>query len=107
MKNILFVCTANIARSPMAEALFNKKMSELGLTDQYRANSAGTWARNGNLAAAEGQKVMQARGLDTSAHRSRVVTWIVFSAVSPVKSRVLTVRLKTPLGKKDVATWTA
>ncbi len=74
MKRILFVCTANIARSPMAEAMFNKKMADLGLADQYQARSAGTWARDGNRAPADGQQVMAARGLDTGPHRSRVVS---------------------------------
>ena len=71
---ILFVCTANIARSPIAEALFNKKLTELGLSELCLAQSAGTWAVNGIPAAIEGQKVMQEWGLDTSAHRSRVVS---------------------------------
>ena len=74
MKKILFVCTANIARSPIAEVMFNKIIGDLGLSDQFQASSAGTWARNGNHAAADGQKVMLDRGLDTSSHRSRVVT---------------------------------
>ena len=73
MKTILFVCTANIARSPMAEAIFNEKMIEMGLTDRYHAESAGTWAVDGVPAPEDGLRVMQVRGLDTSAHRSRVV----------------------------------
>jgi len=74
MKKVLFVCTANIARSPMAEALFNQLVEEMGLDDQYQASSAGTWAMDGNPAPLDGQRVMQERGLDTSAHRSRVIT---------------------------------
>ncbi len=74
MKTVLFVCTANIARSPMAEALFNQMMRERGLDDQYRAESAGIWSLGGAPAPEDGQKVMRARGLDTSAHRSRGVT---------------------------------
>lgn len=74
MKTILFVCTANIARSPMAEALFNQMVKEKGLDDQYRAESAGTWGLDGFPAEEDGQLVMWERGLDTSSHRSRVVT---------------------------------
>jgi protein-tyrosine-phosphatase len=74
MKTILFVCTANIARSPMAEALFNQMMIERDLDDQYRAESAGTWSWGGAPAPEDGQKVMARRGLDTSTHRSREVT---------------------------------
>lgn len=74
MKTILFVCTANIARSPMAEALFNQMMSARGLDDHYRAESAATWGMEGVPAADDGQQVMLERGLDTSAHRSRVIT---------------------------------
>jgi protein-tyrosine-phosphatase len=74
MKTILFVCTANIARSPMAEALFNQKMKAMGLSDQYRAESAGTWAVDGIPAPEDGQQVMRDRGLDTAPHRSRLVT---------------------------------
>jgi protein-tyrosine-phosphatase len=74
MKTILFVCTANIARSPMAEALLNQMVKEKGLDDQYRAESAGTWGLDGFMAAEDGQLVMRERGLDTSSHRSRVVS---------------------------------
>jgi protein-tyrosine phosphatase len=38
----MFVCTANVCRSPMAEALFNSKIKSAGLTGRYRAVSAGT-----------------------------------------------------------------
>jgi protein-tyrosine-phosphatase len=75
MKTILFVCTANIARSPMAAALCNHLMAQKDLADQYRSESAGTWGHDGLPAAVEGVRVMAEFGLDISQHRSRVVTW--------------------------------
>jgi len=84
MKNILFVCTANIARSPMAEAFFNHKMKARGLADQYRAASAGTWTNEGIPAPLDGQAAMATRGLDTSAHRSRLVTAEIVAAADLV-----------------------
>lgn len=44
MKRVLFVCTANICRSPMAEAIFGALSSDAGLGTVYEAESAGTAA---------------------------------------------------------------
>ena len=74
MAIILFVCTANIARSPMAAALFNKMIEEMGLSHRCQAQSTGTWGKDGLPAAVDGVQVMQARAIDISAHRSRIVT---------------------------------
>ena len=41
-KKVLFVCTANVCRSPMAEAIFNALAEERGLL--WRAESAGVAA---------------------------------------------------------------
>ncbi len=42
MKEVLFVCTANVCRSPMAEAMFNALAEDRGL--DLRAESAGVRA---------------------------------------------------------------
>src|SRR5690625_4042288 len=40
--NVLFVCLGNICRSPMAEAVFRKKVQERGLEQSIHVDSAGT-----------------------------------------------------------------
>lgn len=44
MKKVLFVCLGNICRSPLAEALFNKHVKDVGLQDKYLGDSCGTAA---------------------------------------------------------------
>jgi len=40
--NILFVCTGNICRSPMAEAIFNHLVNKSNLESRFKVQSAGT-----------------------------------------------------------------
>ena len=75
---ILFVCTGNTCRSPMAEGLFKKLLSEkLGVEiDElpelgYRIVSAGTSAFGGSCASEEAVEVLRERGCDIESHVSR------------------------------------
>ncbi len=69
---ILFVCTGNICRSPMAAALFQARAQREG-TD-VRAESAGTWGVDGQPASLFAQQVMQTRGISLDKHVARTVT---------------------------------
>jgi protein-tyrosine-phosphatase len=74
MPNILIVCTANICRSPMAQAMLQHEFARRGMHG-WQVGSAGTWAMGGGSPAAEhGVTLMRARGLDTSTHRSREIS---------------------------------
>lgn len=42
MIKVLFICLGNICRSPLAEAIFNHKAKERGLSNQLTADSCGT-----------------------------------------------------------------
>lgn len=42
MPKLVFVCSGNICRSPMAEVVFRKKLADAGLSDAVRVSSAGT-----------------------------------------------------------------
>jgi protein-tyrosine-phosphatase len=73
MSSVLFVCTANICRSPMAAAIFKKILKEKGYVDEWIVESAGTWSLEDQPAAEKTQKVLRNRGIDISDHRSRGV----------------------------------
>lgn len=42
MRSILFVCTANICRSPTAEGVLRRMLGRKGLVDRFEIESAGT-----------------------------------------------------------------
>lgn len=67
--HVLMVCTGNLCRSPMAEAVFRGAMQCRGC--DVTVSSVGTWAYDGNPAMPEAVEVVRARGLDLSAHSSR------------------------------------
>jgi protein-tyrosine phosphatase len=70
---ILFVCSGNICRSPMAEAILRRRARE-GARDRIEAASAGTLQIEGEPADAIAAAVAGASGYDLSAHRSRGLT---------------------------------
>ena len=74
MASILMVCTANICRSPMAEGLVKKTLFQQERFKDWHVSSAGTWTVDGQPASSMTRKVLQTRGLDISAHRSRSIT---------------------------------
>lgn len=68
---VLFVCTGNTCRSPMAEKLFRRLAEEAGLAVDVR--SAGLAAAEGAPASAHARTVLKERGLD-DAHRAQQVS---------------------------------
>ena len=73
MPKILVICTANICRSPMAEAILRQKLVNKGVPGEWSVGSAGTWALDGHHASDYGIEVMRERGINTASHRSRSV----------------------------------
>jgi len=72
MHSVLFVCTANICRSPMAMGLLRAKAENS--PEDWRIESAGTWAVKGRPAAEKTLQVLAEQGIQISAQRSRPVT---------------------------------
>ena len=42
INRVLFVCSGNICRSPMAEGLFRKLLTDGGMLDRFEIDSAAT-----------------------------------------------------------------
>ena len=73
MPSILFICTANRLRSPMAMALFKARLAQMNDASGWRVESAGTWTQAGLPALIEAQQVMRELGLDLADHHAREV----------------------------------
>jgi glycine hydroxymethyltransferase len=71
MKTILFVCTGNICRSPMAEGLFRHALAG---HDDFRVLSAGIGAVDGQPPSTFAVQAMRELGIDISQQRSHRLT---------------------------------
>jgi protein-tyrosine-phosphatase len=73
MRHILFICTANQCRSPMAAGLFKQQIARLGQTEQWQVASAGTWAVPDRPATLLARTAMAEKAIDLSEHLSQLL----------------------------------
>ena len=74
-RHVLFVCTGNTCRSPMAEAIARQMIGSTGRTDVPTfVSSAGAATRDGLAISAEARQVLRDMGIDAGAHRSHELT---------------------------------
>jgi len=71
--NLLFVCTGNTCRSPMAEAIAREELARRRWS-HVRVASAGVAAGVGAGAAQHARAVLGRRGIDLSGHASQPLT---------------------------------
>jgi hypothetical protein len=69
MKHVLFVCTGNICRSPMAEGLFKKLVAG---RDDIHVQSAGVSAGRGMPASRHAIQALSVDGTDENSTASRL-----------------------------------
>ena len=74
MTSILFVCTANRYRSPIAAACFKDELIKRELEKGWDILSAGTWTLDGLPPMSDAIHKAKQLGLDIQEHRSRAVT---------------------------------
>ena len=71
MKSVLFVCTGNVCRSPMAEGLFRRAVDGRA---EFRVASAGLGAADGQPPSPFAVQALAELGIDISSLRSRLLT---------------------------------
>lgn len=77
MPSILFVCTANRFRSPLAESFFKAELKNINLPG-WKISSAGTWTRPGLPALESAVRIADGYGIDITSFLS-----------TPVNSQIL------------------
>lgn len=72
MKKILFVCSGNTCRSPLAEGIA-KKIFPLRAETPVEVSSAGSSAMDGSAASDNAVEVASRHGVDISSHEARLL----------------------------------
>lgn len=71
--NILFVCTGNTCRSPMAEGIFKALLKDNNI-DNINVSSAGISTFEGDSANEKAIYTLRNKGIDIKSHKSRQIT---------------------------------
>lgn len=71
MRSVLFVCTANICRSPMAEGLFRAMVDPE--ENEWIIGSAGTWTSDGQPVSDGTLQALAKKGILINEHQSKQV----------------------------------
>jgi protein-tyrosine phosphatase len=74
MPSVLFVCTGNQYRSPIAAAAFRRQLNDRESAEQWIVASAGTWTDPGLPPFPDSVRVAQDLGLNIMDHTTRTVT---------------------------------
>lgn len=98
---LLFVCTGNLCRSPMAEYLLRH---HLGPKTSWRVSSAGLNTVDGVAASQPAIEVLAEKGVDLAPHRSRSLTRAMVDAaeliVAMTNAQVQELRRRFPKARE-------
>ena len=75
MIKVLFICHGNICRSPMAEFVMKKKVTDLGVADRFYIESAATTTEEiGNPVYPPARKILAQHGIGCEGKTARIMT---------------------------------
>ena len=72
-KKVLFVCSGNTCRSPMAERILKQKLKDKNIKN-IRVSSAGLYAEEGQPMTVEAAQALKHYKVRASAHKSKLLT---------------------------------
>lgn len=70
MIKVMFICTGNICRSAMAEAIMKKEIKEKNKENEIEVYSCGTFAEDGSYASFNAIETMEYYEIDLKSHRA-------------------------------------
>ena len=73
MYSVLFVCTGNQYRSPIAAEAFRQQLILDGRATQWKVSSAGTWTSPGRHALSDAVELARSFGLNIDGHITRML----------------------------------
>jgi protein-tyrosine phosphatase len=73
MPSVLFICTGNQYRSPIAAAFFSRLLDEQGLTGEWLVGSAGTWTISQEFLPLDAARDAILMGVDIQGHLTQEV----------------------------------